>query len=758
MKRYLIYVLALPIALSALSCAKEIPAEKPFIETGNGSDDTAEGNPYWDWADKYPGVVSSLIERTYGVEVQVKGGYEPFAFAPDTTVLQSTGLYAAGGEKITITVPDGVSGLEYQIGLGYKLLPGQLRRRYDDVVTRGPLSPGENTVKNYFGGYIYLGYAPENVPAGDITVTISGAVESDDYIMGVTDKSAWLERMQARAALVANPVESADSMAFLRWTELRSDKLILTAGVKEMSSMKDPEKVLEAYGNIVDAYYAFAGLDPTNQPPMRVYTDIQLPDAEQTAQSSNAKIDRYGQYPIAYRRGLTDANIYWEDKIININYLQGQKDPDLGSSFIKHFLAFGDAVQSNWQKSDLMNWPVNKMAQRYYVSKSGLALDSEIDFYTIVRDLNKDYARTSDARYMYINKDETVRSAMFMQLAQKYGWNLFPYVSKRCRELKFDYTPDSIIADQEANDFFVMCASEYAGKNLYPFFQLWSFPCSQFAIEYMRKFPDYTEDEIFWKSYDPSVYPSFEERSVQAYDHPEGHLKYTMPDADVQNNWFMDGMLLDINKYNATPPKTVYKRQANSLFNTDWKKAFDGDIARGIQVLGHCQNATNDTYANIPICYLSFVGPKGLEDIAVGGLITYTTKKPANTNLSDIKIWIPATTDLTQYSDTPLTFNTMNFVNSNQYYMTSFFYDIEYWDLEEKAWKPTKPAEFKLLYTHVYETYYFEETYTTTRIRYKMQPITPGTSGYSICEYNEVNFGLVELDGSQSDSGGSVTE
>ena len=59
-------------------------------------------------------------------------------------------------------------------------------------------------------------------------------------------------------------------------------------------------------------------------------------------------------------------------------------------------------------------------------------------------------------------------------------------------------------------------------------------------------------------------------------------------------------------------------------------------------------------------------------------------------------------------------------------------------------WKPTVPSEFKLLYNSNWEFYYFEQEYTTTKVQFKLQPITPGTSGYSITQMCEMGFGLVE--------------
>ena len=231
MKKSLIILLAAVIGAGAFSCSKDLTEEAPLIDMGGSDQGGSSGNPYWDWADKFPGIVSSGIERVFGVQVPVKGGYEPLAFAPDSAVLQRTGLYVASGDQVEIVVPEGTDDLQYQIGIGHQLLSGQLRQRYGNVVTRGSLHSGTNVVSSYFGGFLYFCYPADKVPAGDITVTVGNAVPSDDYVQGETRFGDWINTMLERAALLAAPSEDPDSMAFLNWTELVSDKVILTAGV-----------------------------------------------------------------------------------------------------------------------------------------------------------------------------------------------------------------------------------------------------------------------------------------------------------------------------------------------------------------------------------------------------------------------------------------------------------------------------------------------------------------------------------------------
>lgn len=137
MKKFLIILLSAVIAIGAFSCSKDLTEETPLIDMGGSDEGGSAGNPYWDWADKFPGIVSASIERAFDVQVPVKGGYQPLAFAPDSAVLQRSGLYVASGDQVEVEVPEGTSDLQYQIGIGHELLSGQLRQRYGNVVTPG---------------------------------------------------------------------------------------------------------------------------------------------------------------------------------------------------------------------------------------------------------------------------------------------------------------------------------------------------------------------------------------------------------------------------------------------------------------------------------------------------------------------------------------------------------------------------------------------------------------------------------------------
>ena len=65
MKKFLIILLSAVIAIGAFSCSKDLTEETPLIDMGGSDEGSSAGNPYWDWADKFPGIVSASIERAF---------------------------------------------------------------------------------------------------------------------------------------------------------------------------------------------------------------------------------------------------------------------------------------------------------------------------------------------------------------------------------------------------------------------------------------------------------------------------------------------------------------------------------------------------------------------------------------------------------------------------------------------------------------------------------------------------------------------
>lgn len=486
------------------ACADDIIPEEGFIPMNpeNGTENS-QANPYWAWVDKFPGPISQQLPRLEDTLVTVKGGYASFAFNEEVAALQSTGLYAPPGEILVVRVPEGTTGLHYRIGIhARKLANGQVRLRYEDVSVAGELVPGENRIMNWFGGFLYFYYPAEQVPASDIQVSVNGGVATHDYILGQTDWQKWIGdkvyNLQQDTVVVGTDTTFQDREA-LNWTELRSDKVIVSIGTPELKEVANPETILELYGKIVDAYYAFKGLDATGQMPIRVYTDVELPDETQTPASPGTKKYMVGEYPLGFIRGEKDK-IVDAGRILNPYILQCQTAEQYEPWFTL-FFAFNEMFRSSWEQSPFWKDVMDRASYYYYANRNGWWPEQVIDFKAYLNE-QKDPLITKPFEGMTLSDK---RLTFFMQLVNEVGWELFPYLSKKSREQGFteEWRQDPV-------DFFMMGASEYAGLNLTDFFRFWLLPISPYALNYMNKFPN---PEVFWLEYDQNKMGDFTPRT-----------------------------------------------------------------------------------------------------------------------------------------------------------------------------------------------------------------------------------------------------
>jgi hypothetical protein len=145
----------------------------------------------------FPGLVDTATERRVADTViyldmrfRHAGASELMAqYVPQP--IYSTGLYAGAGEEITITLDEDIIGLTVQIGSHTTELTASTMR--DPIVyTRKALFHGVNTVRNPYGGYIWI-YRNNNTRGTSdlLPVKIEGAYPAPDFIGDVTDAETW---------------------------------------------------------------------------------------------------------------------------------------------------------------------------------------------------------------------------------------------------------------------------------------------------------------------------------------------------------------------------------------------------------------------------------------------------------------------------------------------------------------------------------------------------------------------------------------
>lgn len=250
--------------------------------TENITVDTSDSRPDFSMLAKarlFPGLVDAAEPRVENYPVTLNLNYlnEAYNRLRISVIPQpvfSTGMYAAPGEPVTIEVPPGVKGLICQIGMWTDDLSATTPRRREPVIyDRKMLFPGKNSVRNLFGGNIYI---VTSFPIKDpVKLVFSGACKSPDFVLGKTDAGAW------RKDIMESKVP---------WFEFSSGHIAFTLPREKMANYinqhpsVDPIKELRAWDEIIEKdYNEWEGLSDTasddiDKPvnlPWRVVLDIQ---------------------------------------------------------------------------------------------------------------------------------------------------------------------------------------------------------------------------------------------------------------------------------------------------------------------------------------------------------------------------------------------------------------------------------------------------------------------------------------------------
>ncbi len=175
----------------------------------------------------------------------------------------STGLYAAPGKVITVTLPPAAvdKGLTLRIGCHSDALWGlDSWRRMPEVCRTWPLREPATEAASSLGGLIYLD-VPTGCSLGTLDVTIRGAVAAPLFVLDTTTRADWVRHIRSRPA---------------PWAELATSKLILTVPSRVIRTLDDPEALLRLWDQVLDADADLARIPHERARPERFVLDEQI--------------------------------------------------------------------------------------------------------------------------------------------------------------------------------------------------------------------------------------------------------------------------------------------------------------------------------------------------------------------------------------------------------------------------------------------------------------------------------------------------
>ncbi len=202
---------------------------------------------------EFPGEVPSnatRILRTLTIDGNQSGLPSNFGYASARAhVRMSTGLYAAPGDVVTVTLPN------YTIDSGTYVLVGahsdslwsksQLHR-HPQIVRWWYVDDETMEVGNAFGGPIYIAIDPDST-LGDFEVTISNAVKAPMFVLGETSDFEWIYSESE------NPAP---------WAELISNNFIMTVPSHEIRDLSNPTELMDWWDLALEMEHELYGYLP----------------------------------------------------------------------------------------------------------------------------------------------------------------------------------------------------------------------------------------------------------------------------------------------------------------------------------------------------------------------------------------------------------------------------------------------------------------------------------------------------------------
>lgn len=219
-------------------------------------------------ADVFPGSVPGGAARVTAAPITLDTSRIGHGYNGGSGRWESTGLYAAPGETVTLTVSSTAKDPALVVRVG-----AHTDTLYNKDVSRAPrisytqaLKVGSNQISSPFGGLIYL--VPQQNGSLSSTITISGAVQAPHFRLGRDSDATWQSTIRNYGA---------------PWGEFEGSRVVLAMPAAVMRNTAQPNKDMKKWDSMVALYDKFTGRASSypaphtaNAWPWRYTPDIQI--------------------------------------------------------------------------------------------------------------------------------------------------------------------------------------------------------------------------------------------------------------------------------------------------------------------------------------------------------------------------------------------------------------------------------------------------------------------------------------------------
>jgi Peptidase M60, enhancin and enhancin-like/N-terminal domain of M60-like peptidases len=354
----------------------------------------------------------------------------------------STGLYAAAGDSITVTIPAAFVAKGYAVRIGchsdtlYHLDQWQ---RVPDICRSVSLDAPVTKTASAFGGLIYI-----EVPSRDrantetLSATIGNAVPAPLFVLGKDTDASWKE-IQKRPA---------------PWAELAGSKMIVTLPSDVARTINNPTELMTFWDAVVTAQDDLSNQTADRLRPERIVCDVQISAGYM-----------HSGYPIMVPTSAAA-------EMVTLNRI---KFPGWG---------FYHEIGHNHQKPEFTfagTGEVTNNVLGMYCYEAVLKKDKIIGHTGATLERQKEYMKEikqADDKFALWKKEPFLALTTYIQLVDEFGWEAWRKYLHSFATNELGPKPEN---DDDARDQFLVRYSKITQKNLGPFFDFWGIPVSSSA-------------------------------------------------------------------------------------------------------------------------------------------------------------------------------------------------------------------------------------------------------------------------------------
>ena len=462
--------------IAATTAAQALPAGDPQLgqlqsalnpytpAVGNGvSDETIQAMLQWE-NDK---LRNSTADQVYLHRTASEWGLidsatprvdQSVTIAPNNaprTVWHSTGLYAAPGEKVTVTTPGNLlsANLDVRIGSHDDSVAGRdTWVRMPRIDTAVDITSTTTEINNAYGGLVYI-QVPSGSDLAPFNVQIAGAVEAPYFVLGETTNADWINSIRDRAAPYA---------------ELASENLIFSLRADVIRDLDNPHELMTFWNGIVAAQDELARVPNPRVYAERIDLDVQI---------SNGFL--HAGYPIA---GVDSTG----PGVVDLATLE-----EFGTWGYFHEL--GHNHQSGaWTFDGMVEVTVNIFSMYAMDSIDAIPNSGWSDMWSATRRVER-HQNFLASGGDYDTAGFGDKLVIFAQLREAFGWTPYFQFFQQYIDAPAEELPTG---DQQERDQWLTRFSGIVGLNLTSLFDAWDFGVSQAARDAVAHLPDWSMVEL----------------------------------------------------------------------------------------------------------------------------------------------------------------------------------------------------------------------------------------------------------------------